>query len=331
MMAAADQRPFQELTPDRIMDAVESTGLRCDGRLTALNSFENRVYQVGIEDAAPLVAKFYRPRRWSDAAIGEEHAFCAELAAAEIPVVAPLALAGGRTLATVHGFRFALYPKRPGRAPELDDESTIEWLGRFIARIHAVGARMRFARRPRIGVESYGDSSLALLLKRDLVPAELRAAYASAVNHALERVRARYRDAGAVQEIRLHADCHAGNILWTPDGPHFVDLDDCRMGPAIQDLWMLLSGDRAAMEGQLAAVIRGYRMFREFDARELWLIEPLRTLRMIQHSAWLAERWHDPAFPIAFPWFGTERYWQDQILALKEQLAAMDEQPLMID
>ena len=190
---------------------------------------------------------------------------------------------------------------------------------------------MPFTRRPRIGVESYGDASLALLLKHALLPQPLRAAYASVANHALQRVRARYADAGAVQEIRLHADCHAGNILWTGDGPHFVDLDDCRMGPAIQDLWMLLSGDRAAMTRQLNVAIEGYRMFREFDPRELWLIEPLRTLRMIHHSAWLAERWHDPAFPVAFPWFGTERYWQDQILALKEQLAAMDEPPLMLD
>jgi len=330
-MAASDLRPFQELTPDRIMDAVESTGLRCDGRLTALNSFENRVYQIGIADAAPVVAKFYRPRRWSDAAIGEEHAFCAELAAAEVPVVAPLTLGGRRTLATSHGFRFALYPKRPGRAPELDDDSTIEWLGRFIARIHAVGARARFKRRPRLGVESYGDAALRVLLKGEFIPGELRDAYAGAANHALQRVRARYTDAGAVQEIRLHADCHAGNILWTGDGPHFVDLDDCRTGPAIQDLWMLLSGNRDAMTRQLGRVIEGYRMFREFDARELWLIEPLRTLRMIQHSAWLAERWEDPAFPIAFPWFGTQRYWQDQILALKEQLAAMDEPPLQLD
>jgi Ser/Thr protein kinase RdoA (MazF antagonist) len=328
---ATDSRPFQDLTPDRIMDAVESIGLRCDGRLTALNSFENRVYQVGIADAAPLIAKFYRPRRWSDAAIGEEHAFCTELAGAEVPVVAPLALSGGRTLATAHGFRFALYPRRPGRAPELDDDETIGWLGRFIARIHAVGARMSFMRRPRLGVESYGDASLAVLAKHPLLPQSLRAAYASVANHALERVRARYADAGAVTEIRLHADCHAGNILWTDDGPHFVDFDDCRMGSAIQDLWMLLSGDRAAMTRQLNAVIKGYRMFRDFDPRELWLIEPLRTLRMIQHSAWLAERWHDPAFPAAFPWFGTERYWQDQILALKEQLAAMDEPPLMLD
>jgi Ser/Thr protein kinase RdoA (MazF antagonist) len=328
---AAAARPFQDLTPDRIMDAVESTGLVCDGRLAALNSFENRVYQVGIADAAPLVAKFYRPRRWSDAAIAEEHAYCAELAAAEVPVVAPLATGRGRTLETAHGFRFALYPRRPGRAPELDDDETIGWLGRFIARIHVVGARRAFARRPRIDVESYGDASLALLLKHALLPEPLRDAYASVARHALERVRARYADAGAVQEIRLHADCHAGNILWTGEGPHFVDLDDCRMGPAIQDLWMLLSGDRATMTRQLNAVIEGYRMFRDFDARELWLIEPLRTLRMIQHSAWLAERWNDPAFPAAFPWFGSERYWQDQILALKEQLAAMDEPPLVLD
>ena len=328
---AAAARPFQDLTPDRIMDAVESTGLVCDGRLAALNSFENRVYQVGIADAAPLVAKFYRPRRWSDAAIAEEHAYCAELAAAEVPVVAPLATGRGRTLETAHGFRFALYPRRPGRAPELDDDETIGWLGRFIARIHVVGARRAFARRPRIGVESYGDASLALLLKHALLPEPLRDAYASVARHALERVRARYADAGAVQEIRLHADCHAGNILWTGEGPHFVDLADCRMGPAIQDLWMLLSGDRATMTRQLNAVIEGYRMFRDFDARELWLIEPLRTLRMIQHSAWLAERWNDPAFPAAFPWFGSERYWQDQILALKEQLAAMDEPPLVLD
>src|SRR5262245_31018407 len=218
-MAAADSRPFQELTPERIMDAIETTGRRCDGRLSALNSFENRVYQVGIADAEPVVAKFYRPRRWSDAQIGEEHDFCAELAAAEVPVVAPLALDRGRTLATAHGFRFALYPKRPGRAPELDDEDTLEWLGRFIARIHAVGARSAFKRRPRVGVESYGDASIALLLKRDLVPYELRSAYASAATHALQRVRARYEDAGTLQEIRLHADCHAGNILWTSDGP----------------------------------------------------------------------------------------------------------------
>jgi Ser/Thr protein kinase RdoA (MazF antagonist) len=246
-------------------------------------------------------------------------------------VVAPLDLGGGRTLATAHGFRFALYPKRPGRAPELDNLETLTWLGRFIARIHAIGSRVPFRQRPRVGIEEYGVAPLKVLLKGDMVPRELRSAYSSSAKHAVERIRARYLDAGEVQEIRLHADCHAGNVLWTTEGPHFVDFDDCRMGPAIQDLWMLLSGDRAAMTAQLAAVIEGYRMFRDFDSRELWLLEPLRTLRMLHYSAWLAERWHDPAFPIAFPWFGTERYWQDQILALKEQIAAMDEAPLPLD
>ena len=323
----AEALPFATLTPDRIADCVEAAGYRCDGRLAALNSFENRVYQVGVEEGAPVIVKFYRPRRWSDAAIGEEHAFCAELAAAEVPVVAPLVLAGGATLANAGGFRFALYPKRPGRAPELDDDDTLEWLGRFIARIHAVGERRAFAHRPAIDPRSYGDAPLALLLAGDFLPASLRAAYEAAARHALERVRSRFAQAQGVKRLRLHADCHAGNILWS-DGPHFVDFDDCRTGPAIQDLWMLLSGDRAAMTRQLAAVLEGYRMFADFDRTELLLIEPLRTLRLVHYAAWHADRWSDPAFPAAFPWFGTERYWQDQILALKEQIAAMDEAPL---
>jgi Ser/Thr protein kinase RdoA (MazF antagonist) len=319
--------PFATLTPDRIMDCVESAGLRCDGRLAALNSFENRVYQVGVEDAPPVIVKFYRPGRWSDAAIGEEHVFCAELAAAEIPVVAPLALPQGGTLAHASGFRFALYPKRPGRAPELDDDETLEWLGRFIARIHAVGRRRTFAHRPGVDPKSYGDMPLAALLSGRMLPDTLRDAYEAAASHALERVRRHFGAARSVERLRLHADCHAGNILWS-DGPHFVDFDDCRTGPAIQDLWMLLSGDRASMTRQLAAILEGYRMFADFDSTELLLIEPLRTLRLIHYAGWLAERWSDPAFPAAFPWFGTERYWQDQILALKEQIAAMDEMPL---
>jgi Ser/Thr protein kinase RdoA (MazF antagonist) len=323
----AETLPFATLTPDRIIDCVESAGLRCDGRLAALNSFENRVYQVGIEDAAPVIAKFYRPGRWSDAAIGEEHAYCAELAAAEVPVVAPLALAAGATLAHVDGFRFALYPRRPGRAPELDDDATLEWLGRFIARIHAVGARKAFAHRPAIDVRSYGEAPLVRLLASEFLPQSLHAAYEAAARHALERVRLRFRQAQGVRRLRLHADCHGGNILWA-DGPHFVDFDDCRSGPAIQDLWMLLSGDRAAMTRQLGAVLQGYRMFAHFERSELLLLEPLRTLRLIHYAGWLAERWHDPAFPAAFPWFGSERYWQEQILALKEQIAAMDEPPL---
>jgi len=327
-MARAQAKPFQNLTPDLILDAIETTGRRCDGRLLALNSFENRVYQIGIEDAAPVVAKFYRPGRWSDAAIHEEHEFCAELARAEVPVVAPLDLGEGRTLVTAQGFRFALYPKCPGRAPELDDDDTLERLGRFVARIHAVGSTQAFRHRLQVDVSGYGETPVAFLLDSDFIPEHLTEPYAAAAQHALERIRTGFDRAGGVRRIRLHADCHAGNVLWTEDGPHFVDFDDTRSGPAIQDLWMLLSGDRNSMTRQLAIVVEGYRMFRDFDATELLLIEPLRTLRMMHYAAWLAERWADPAFPVAFPWFGTERYWQDQVLALKEQIAAMDEPPL---
>lgn len=317
------------LTPDRILAAVESVGYVCDGRLAALNSFENRVYQVGIEEAAPLIVKFYRPNRWSDTAIEEEHAFCAALAAEEIPVVAPLRLADGRTLAHAEGFRFAAFPRRPGRAPELDDEEALEWLGRFIARIHAVGARQPFLERPAIDPASYGDAPLGQLLAGGFVAPSLRAAYEAAARLALERVRRRFAEAQGFLRLRLHADCHAGNILWA-EGPHFVDFDDCRSGPAIQDLWMLLSGDRPAMTRQLGVVAEGYALFRELDRRELLLIEPLRTLRLIHYAAWIAGRWSDPAFPAAFPWFGSERYWQEQILALKEQIAAMEEEPLSL-
>jgi len=320
-------RPFEGLTPDRILTAVETTGLRCDGRLLPLNSFENRVYQVWIEDAQPVVAKFYRPARWSDAAIREEHRFCAELAERELPVVAPCEI-GGETLLQAEGFRFALYPRRPGRAPELDDPDTLEWLGRLLARIHAVGELEPFEHRPAVDIASYGEASVRFIETSPLLPASLAPAWSAAAAHALERVRARFSDAGSVRSLRLHADCHAGNILWSPDGPHFVDFDDCRSGPAIQDLWMLLSGDRAAMTRQLLDVLEGYRQFRDFARSELWLIEPLRTLRMLHYSAWLAARWDDPAFPASFPWFGTERYWQEQILGLKEQIAAMDEPPL---
>lgn len=330
-MPTRDPLPFKNLTPDRIMDAIESVGLACDGRLQALNSFENRVYQVGIEGAEPVIAKFYRPGRWSSEAIVEEHQFCMTLARAEIPVVAPLEIAAGGSLMDRQGFRFALFPKRAGRAPELEDLDTLEWLGRFIARIHLIGEGGSFLNRPRIDARTYGDDPLDYLLRSKAVPESLRASYRAAATLALQRVRECLDSIDPLRYIRLHADCHAGNILWTVAGPHFVDFDDCRMGPAIQDLWMLLSGERLAMSAQLTAVLRGYQTFRRFDRAELVLIEPLRTSRMIHYAAWLAERFRDPAFPAAFPWFGTERYWQDQILALKEQIAAMDEPPLALE
>jgi Ser/Thr protein kinase RdoA (MazF antagonist) len=318
---------YDDLRPERILDSVESCGYRCDGRLIALNSYENRVYQVWLEEGAPLVAKFYRPARWTDVAILEEHAFAAELVEREIPVVAPIAI-GGRTLFHHAGFRFALYPRAPGRTPELEDTETLRWLGRFVARIHAVGALKPFIHRPVIDVASFGRAPARYLSAHGFIPAELAQTYASVIEDVLMRVERAFERAGVVRSIRLHGDCHSGNILWTPEGPHFVDLDDARMGPAVQDLWMWLSGDRPAMQAQLAAILEGYRDFADFDPAELWLIEALRTLRLIHYSAWLAERWGDPAFPPAFPHFNTQRYWQDQILALREQAAALDEPPL---
>lgn len=321
--------PYENLTPDRVLDAVESCGYRCDGRLLALNSFENRVYLVYLEEDAPLVAKFYRPDRWPDAAILEEHDFALELAAREIPIVAPLA-PGGRTLNEHGGYRFALYPRRPGRSPELENRDTLAWLGRFIARIHAVGALKPFVHRPRLDIESFGCEPSRFVLEHDFVPTDLRETYRSVVTDALERVKRCYERAGGVRTLRLHGDCHAGNILWTGEGPHFVDLDDARMGPAVQDLWMCLSGERSAMEQQLAALIAGYREFHDFDPVELVLVEALRTLRMVHYAGWLARRWSDPAFPANFPFFNTQRYWQDHILALREQAALLDEPPLQL-
>ncbi len=329
------QPPYSGLTPDTVLDALASVGFAGDGRLLALNSYENRVYQVWIEaDETPksqalVVTKFYRPARWSDAQILEEHAFACELAEREIPVIAPLSI-GGRTLNEFGGFRLAVYPRRGGRTPELEDRKTLEWIGRFIGRIHAVGATRPFAERPVLDIESLGREPRDWLLAHDFIPADLRNAWKSAADLALACVAHSYERAGGVRTLRLHGDCHAGNVLWTDEGPHFVDFDDCRSGPAIQDLWMLLSGDRASMTRQLADVLAGYEDFHEFDPRELHLLEALRTLRLIHYSAWIARRWDDPAFPAAFPWFNTQRYWQDRILELKEQIALMEEEPLRV-
>ncbi|MCC6208516.1 MAG: serine/threonine protein kinase [Gammaproteobacteria bacterium] len=326
-MDAAAAQPYAGLTPDAMLDAIEVAGLRGDGRLLALNSYENRVYQIGIEDAAPVVVKFYRPGRWSDAAILEEHAFVRELVEREIPVIAPLEL-NGHTLHACGGFRFAAYPRQGGHAPEFDNRDTLRWMGRFIGRIHAVGALTPFRARPTLDIASFGIESRDYLLGTGLVPEDIREAWRSVAEHALAGAARCYEHAGRVRHLRLHGDCYAGNVLWTDDGPHFVDFDDSRMGPAVQDLWMLLSGDRAAMERQLGEALAGYEDFREFDLRELHLVEALRTLRLLHYSAWIARRWDDPAFPAAFPWFNTQRYWQDRILELREQIALMDEPPL---
>ena len=397
---SASTHPFEHLTPDFVLDALASAGLVGDGRLMALNSYENRVYLAHLEPGTPLadthpavVLKFYRPGRWSAAQIEEEHAFARELAAAEVPVVAPLAI-GGRTLHAFgevddHGyaasvqmaaeqakpanavlglapsagvvpppaerggkayqrlkgeFLFSVSPRRGGRAPELGDPETLEWIGRFLARLHAVGARQPFVHRPAVDLASYAVEPRDWLLAHDAIPLEVERAWTDTCQQAIDCIAACARPAltgaskgtedGGIARLRLHADCHVGNILWTPadrpgGGPHFVDLDDCRSGPAVQDLWMLLSGERAERQQQLGALLDGYEQMREFDRRELALIEPLRTLRLIHYSAWLARRWDDPAFPAAFPDFGTPDYWRGQVVVLQEQIEAMQAPPLV--
>ncbi|PPE70484.1 serine/threonine protein kinase [Caldimonas thermodepolymerans] len=320
--------PYARLTPDLVLDALDRAGLPGDGRLLQLNSYENRVFQAFLDSGEAVVIKFYRPDRWSDAQILEEHAFALELAAEEIPVVAPLALPAlpaGSTLAEHAGFRFAVYPRRGGRAPELEDPETLEWLGRFLGRLHAVGRRKPFVHRPPLDLQTFGIASRDWLAAHDCVPPDVRPAWDDALARALDLVAQRFDAVPDLVTLRLHGDCHLGNILWTPAGPHFVDLDDARMGPAIQDLWMLLSGDHAAMQRQLADVLAGYEQFASLDRRELQLIEPLRTLRIVHHCAWIARRWSDPAFPPAFPWFGSSSYWSEQVVRLREQVEAMQD------
>ncbi len=323
--------PFDHLTPPAVLDALDAVGLRGDGRMIQLNSYENRVFQVYLEDGSVVVAKFYRPGRWSDAQIDEEHRFALELGEAEVPVVAPLRLADGRCLAhtEIAGRRFALAASacRSGHGPELDDPATLRWLGRFVARLHAVGAQRPFASRRAINPQTFGHEALDRLLAAESIPPAQLPGWESACRQALAQVDAAFAATPAAQ-LRLHGDCHPGNILWrSPDagghGPHIVDLDDAVNGPAVQDLWMLLSGSPQAMAGQIAQVLAGYRQIRDFDPRELALIEPLRTLRMVHHSAWLAARWSDPAFPIAFPWFAHASYWAQQTVQLREQIEAM--------
>ena len=330
---------FESLTPDTVLDALDSVGLRGDGRLTALSSYENRVYQAVLEDGSQVVAKFYRPQRWSHAQILEEHAFSAELMAAEVPAIGPLVL-GGQTLHHFGGFGFSVSPRRGGRQPELDDLEVLEWIGRFLARIHMVGAKQPFVARPSLSLATFGSESVNWLLANHQVPLDVQSVWTDVAQQALALVAAHPAladpPAGPIRRIRLHGDCHPGNILWTPldaaagPGPHFVDLDDARSGPAVQDFWMLLSGDRHQQTRQLGALVDGYEQFRDFDRDELVLIEPLRTLRLIHYSAWLARRWSDPTFPANFPWFGSSDYWHGQVQVLQDQIEAMAEPPLVV-
>ena len=316
--------PYSTLAPDVVVEAVEALGHRCDGRVLALNSYENRVYQVGREEAAPVVVKFYRPGRWSTPAILEEHAFALELAAAEVPVVAP-EVRDGRSLFESHGFRYAVYPRQGGRWPEFATREDRAWMGRFLGRIHAVGRTRSFRHRARLDWRTMGVETVEWLLGQGWIPPHLEAAYESVAGDAIALVEHRLEEAAPLRTLRLHGDCHPGNVLWTDDGPHFVDLDDCMTGPAVQDLWMLVSGRPEEMRAQLEDFLEGYQDFADFDWHELRLVEPLRTLRILHYAGWLARRWDDPAFPRAFPWFEEPKYWEQHVLDLREQISAMEE------
>ncbi|MDX2479772.1 MAG: serine/threonine protein kinase [Desulfuromusa sp.] len=329
MAPETPKHPFDQLTPDFIMDAVESQGYRCDCRILTLNSYENRVYQIGIEDSEPLIAKFYRPKRWTDAQILEEHDFTLDLAAHELPVVAPLRNENHETLHNYRGFRFSLSPRRGGHSPELDNLEHLLIIGRVLSRIHLLGASRPFNQRPILDSQNFGYECVAFITEK-FIPPEYRESYQSLTRDLLQQIDERFARLGSVQDIRVHGDCHNGNMLWRDGAPHFVDFDDARMAPAIQDLWMLLSGPEDQQRRQMDKILTGYHQFYDFNPAELQLIEPLRTLRMIHYSAWLARRWDDPAFPRTFPWFNSMQYWGEHILELREQLAALQEPALQL-
>lgn len=310
--ASIQAAPYASLTPDLVLDAVSACGLWPDGRLLALNSYENRVWQVGLEDGSPVIAKFYRPGRWIDAAILEEHAFAQELADAELPMVAPLAF-GNRTLLQHEGFRYALSARHGGRAPELEASDQLQWLGRLIARMHVIGARTPFVHRGRLDRETMVEKPMHAVLDSSLLPTSLHTNYRAAATRLDAAISARFAAIGPVRQLRLHGDCHPGNVLWTDAGPHFVDLDDARSGPAVQDLWMLANDERA-----LTALLEGYRQFRDFADGELALIPALRAMRQLHYAGWIAIRWHDPAFPAAFPFAADSRWWEQHVADLHE-------------
>ncbi len=328
-MTSQSLHPFDTLTPDFLIDAIESQGLLCDGRFFPLNSYENRVYQIGIENSEPIIAKFYRPQRWSDLQIEEEHQFCFELVAHELPVVPPWQNKRDESLFRFGDFRFALFKRRGGRAPELGDLDSLFTIGRLMGRIHLVGAAKPFLHRPTLDIDSYGYQSVATI-SEGFIPTSLRASYQAIATDLLQALQEKLASLADVPLLRTHGDCHVGNILWRDDIPHFVDFDDARMAPAIQDLWMLLSGERAEQVVQLSEIVAGYNEFSELHPRELRLIEVLRTLRILHHTAWIARRWDDPAFPRAFSWFNTERFWGEHIMELREQYAALAQPPLML-
>jgi len=322
--------PYNDLKPEIVIDAVESLGILSDARIFPLNSYENRVYQVGVEEGTPIIAKFYRPHRWSEEAILEEHQYTWELFDQELPVVPPVKDDNGVTLHQYNGFHFSIFKRQGGHAPELDNMDSLFLMGRYLGRMHAIGAKEKFKHRPTITIDEWAVASRAFLLDNGFIPKSLLPAYETLSQDLITKVKNIWQQCPDLKLFRIHGDCHGGNVLWRNDLPHFVDFDDCRNGPAIQDIWLLLSGDRQQRIAQLSEIVEGYNEFFDFEPSQIKLIEPLRTLRIMNYSAWLAKRWTDPAFPHHFPWFNTERYWAEHILELREQLAILDEEPLKL-
>ncbi|MDF0748855.1 serine/threonine protein kinase [Marinobacter sp. 71-i] len=322
-MTEISSHPYDDLKPDKILDAMEDAGFVVNGRLFALNSYENRVYQIGIEDQPPVITKFYRPGRWSEAQIREEHVFTRQLLDADIPVVAPMAMLSGDTLGRSGDFLFAVFLQRGGQAPDTSVTDTLYRLGQWLGQLHNIGDTESFSHRPAMSLLSGIEENNRFLTENRWVPDDLRPAWDSLIPDLVDHCARRIDEAGEVHSLRLHGDCHAGNILCREEQMLFVDLDDCRTGPAIQDLWLLLNGDDTERGQQFGELLEGYEMFRDFNRRERHLIEPLRCFRQISHCTWLAKRWDDPAFPRFFPWFAQPRFWSDQILSLREQLAAL--------
>ena len=320
---------FTGLSPDLIIDGIESAGFTVDSGLLALNSYENRVYQFHDDNLVKYVTKFYRPQRWALAQIQEEHDFSFELEERELPIVAPLKV-DGKSLFEYQGYHFAVFPCRGGRIFEVDNLDQLEWMGRFLGRIHAVSSLNSFEQRPAFNTEEMLFEAKEIINSSGFVPKSLQIPFFTILDQVIDIAAKQYQAVKNTQQIRLHGDCHAGNILWRDEGPHFVDLDDCRTGPAIQDLWMMLSGDRQQQLLQLDTLLMGYEEFFTFDMQQLILIESLRTMRVVNYMAWLCKRWQDPAFPHSFPWFNTEKYWEQQILMLKEQMSALQERPLSL-
>lgn len=312
---------FQRLTPHDVVDAVEVGGRRCTGRFIELNSYENRVYQLELEDGAMVVGKFYRPGRWSREAILEEHAFLAELQAEEIPAVTPLELGPGRTVGEVGGILYALYPRAGGRAPQELSDQQVEILGRLVARIHNVGARRAASERPQLDPKTYARDNLDHLIGHNLIEPSVRAVYAATVEALLARIEPMF---ASVPMLRIHGDCHLGNLLWTPSGPCFLDFDDMRNGPAAQDIWMLVPSADQEGKRQRSLLVKAYREFRDLDESWARLVEPLRALRYVHYATWIARRWHDPAFRRTFTHFGSVQYWEREALDLREQIARID-------